>query len=264
MTEASIPPIDPSQELGRGISGLRQQLLKEACRTVEDFVSTQEPVFNRHEIGNAREQVIRDYLHHRFICHRFQIGNGTIYDRHDNTSRQVDVIVYDKELYRRFQNPINKNTYPIESMVSIGEIKTKLDITEINKAHKNIMSVMELNRINSVSGSDEIHDMFSFILASNSIKLENLMPSLERWRKTQESKYWPCTYLVVKKFMITTQKQSVSSELRTITDPHMNHDFEVQRVENKGDLLLRFGITLNEFLSRVKISRISLGDYIPR
>lgn len=110
------------------------------------------------EKGRANERIIRDMLI-KFLPKKYHIGSGIIIDREGNSSKQCDIIIYDKEYHPDFFGQRSTVLYPVDAVYASIEVKTKLDQKEIKNAIENIISVKSLNLIPehiSISGSKSV------------------------------------------------------------------------------------------------------------
>lgn len=98
-------------------------------------------------VGSAREQTVRKKLELIFQK-SVGVATGCVIDSFGHTSKQTDIIIYEKDFCPVFS--INDNPestyYPCESVIAVGEIKSTLDAKELIKAFANIKSVKESKR----------------------------------------------------------------------------------------------------------------------
>ena len=76
------------------------------------------------------------------------IGSGCIIDSYGNTSKQMDIVLYEKDFCPVFC--INESTettyYPCEGVVAVGEVKSSLNTKELTDIFKKMESVKKLKR----------------------------------------------------------------------------------------------------------------------
>ena len=76
-------------------------------------------------VGSARETAVRQKLE-AVLPTAAGIGSGCVIDVNGRTSRQQDIVVYDKHVSPVFS--INNNPestyYPCESVIAVGEVKS--------------------------------------------------------------------------------------------------------------------------------------------
>ena len=76
------------------------------------------------------------------------MGSGFVIDSHGSTSRQTDVVLYEKDICPVFSiNDTPETTYyPCEGVIAVGEIKSALDRQSLEDAFSKIASVKRLKR----------------------------------------------------------------------------------------------------------------------
>ncbi len=130
------------------VNNIFEQLLLEKIDNFRSaFINTSERVFfdengsliHPGEFGRYRENICRDFL--KFIIpSRLDIGQGFIINTFNNISHQCDIVIYDSKSTPLLESSERQMFYPVESVVSVGEIKsvlTKAQFKEtINKLAK--------------------------------------------------------------------------------------------------------------------------------
>ena len=93
-------------------------------------------------VGDAMEQPVRDQLE-QILPRGIGVGESFVIDSAGGTSRQTDVILYEKEICPIFSvnNTPGTTYYPCESVIAIGEVKSTLDRGSLEDAFKKISSV---------------------------------------------------------------------------------------------------------------------------
>jgi hypothetical protein len=76
------------------------------------------------------------------------VGSGCVIDSYGNTSKQIDIIIYEKQICPVFSiNDTPETTYfPCEGVIAIGEVKSLLDTKELEDSYEKIASVKRLKR----------------------------------------------------------------------------------------------------------------------
>ena len=117
------------------------------------------------QIGSARESPLRRKLM-QLLPGGVGIGSGCVIDSYGNTSRQMDVILYESEICPVFS--INEDPaatyYPCEGVIAAGEVKSALDSRELQDTFAKIESVKRLRRFarSSPSGRPRMADYVAF------------------------------------------------------------------------------------------------------
>ena len=98
-------------------------------------------------VGSAAEQPVRVQLE-QILPRGIAVGEGFVIDSYGGTSRQQDVILYERDICPRFSiNDTPETTYyPCEGVIAVGEIKSSLDGRELENSFRKIESVKKLQR----------------------------------------------------------------------------------------------------------------------
>lgn len=89
------------------------------------------------ENENAIAEVIREFLPVRFGVE----VSGLVIDRHGNTSKQCDIIIYDAERFPKYFRKV----FPVELTYGVIEVKTSMSKKEADAALQNLRSINELD-----------------------------------------------------------------------------------------------------------------------
>lgn len=109
-------------------------------------------------VGSARETPLRKRLEH-LLPEGIAVGSGCVIDSRGGTSRQMDVVLYEKHLcpvYSINDDPAT-TYYPCEGVIAVGEIKSEMASRDLEDAFAKIASVKELRRYTPPS-TDETHN----------------------------------------------------------------------------------------------------------
>ena len=98
-------------------------------------------------VGSAKEHPVKKKLEH-ILPAGIAVGSGCIIDSYGNTSRQMDVVLYEKNICSVYSiNDTPETTYyPCEGVMAVGEIKSSLDSKELEDIFLKIESVKRLKR----------------------------------------------------------------------------------------------------------------------
>ena len=98
-------------------------------------------------VGSAAEQPVRDQLE-QVLPRGVGVGEGFVIDSYGGTSRQQDVVLYERDICPEFSiNRTPQTTYyPCEGVIAVGEIKSWLDRASLEDAFKKVASVKALRR----------------------------------------------------------------------------------------------------------------------
>ena len=98
-------------------------------------------------VGDAMEKAVRDRLE-LILPRGIGVGSGCVIDTKGGTSRQMDIVLYEKEWCPVFcvnQNPAT-TYYPSEGVLAVGEIKSAIGKREFKDSFEKIASVKSLFR----------------------------------------------------------------------------------------------------------------------
>lgn len=108
-------------------------------------------------VGSAREHPVRTKLEH-ILPAGIAVGSGCIIDSYGKTSRQIDVVLYEKNICPIYSinNTPEATYYPCEGVVAVGEIKSSLDSRELEDIFVKIESVKRLRRFSTESSREHV------------------------------------------------------------------------------------------------------------
>ena len=98
-------------------------------------------------VGSAAEQPVREQLQ-QVLPSGVAVGEGFVIDSYGGTSRQQDVVLYERDLCPVFSvNRTPQTTYyPCEGVIAVCEIKSRLDGDSLKDAFAKISSAKALRR----------------------------------------------------------------------------------------------------------------------
>ena len=98
-------------------------------------------------VGDAMEQPVRERLE-QILPRGIGVGSGCVIDTHGGTSRQMDVVLYEKEQCPVFciNNSPETTYYPCEAVLAVGEVKSTIGKKELADCFKKVASVKSLRR----------------------------------------------------------------------------------------------------------------------
>jgi hypothetical protein len=151
--------------------------------------------------GTIRENKLRDFLAEGRLPAKYGLGAGEVVGRIRDTSRQCDVIVYDKLNGVTLLYDDSVQVYPIDCVYGIIEVKSKLSKAEFLDALEKIKALKAMAPGGAVSqplggGLTMVHArprpfgaIFAYGLADNS--LDSLTENLREWERENPSTVWP-------------------------------------------------------------------------
>ena len=98
-------------------------------------------------VGDAMEQPVRDRLE-QILPRGIGVGSGCVIDTRGGTSRQMDVVLYEKDLCPVFciNNSPETTYYPAEGVLAVGEVKSRIGKKELAESFEKLRSVKALYR----------------------------------------------------------------------------------------------------------------------
>jgi hypothetical protein len=98
-------------------------------------------------VGSAREKTTRQKLE-SLLPPMVGVGTGCVIDSFGKTSKQMDIILFEKNLCPVFSINDNPETtyFPCEGVIAVGEIKSTLNNAELEDIFAKIESVKSLRR----------------------------------------------------------------------------------------------------------------------
>lgn len=87
------------------------------------------------EKGGFREYFVSQLIR-PLIPNHFGIGTGIIIDHRGRQSPQIDLLIYDRRTLQPIFEADNRGIYPIDSVIAVIEIKTKLTSTDLRTLEK--------------------------------------------------------------------------------------------------------------------------------
>ncbi len=135
------------------MTSIFEELLIQKIKSfVEDFKESSTDLFydkegqrliHPGEYGIYREKICKDFLKH-FSPSRYDFGTGFIIDTQNDVSSQCDIILYDPQTTPLIQDAELQTFYPVESVVAIGEIKSKLSKADFSKTLMRLSKIKEM------------------------------------------------------------------------------------------------------------------------
>lgn len=108
-------------------------------------------------VGGAMEVPVRDQLE-SILPLGIAVGSGCVIDSYGNTSQQMDVVLYERNICPVFNvNDTPETTYyPCEGVIAVGEIKSSFGTKELRDSIDKIASVKSLSRHVVVADPSEL------------------------------------------------------------------------------------------------------------
>ncbi|MQX53470.1 DUF6602 domain-containing protein [Alcanivorax sediminis] len=107
------------------------------------FVDDEGSLVHPGEFGTYREDVVKKFLTN-ILPERMGMESGFVVTSNGKISTQCDIVIYDKSVTPLIKNENGQRFFPIESVVAIGEIKSKLSTSELKKALRKLAKTKSL------------------------------------------------------------------------------------------------------------------------
>jgi len=219
-----------------------------------DFVDLSKLINHNLTAGEAREEALRQFLIQN-LPNRIGISSGFVIDTSGNTSKQIDVIIYDKN-YGSFFTIGGANFFPCEIVIAVGEVKSDVASTDkLNDALEKIKSVKSLDRHRD--GKTEL--ITGPGLSIKGLKYDPLTcyrdQIFKAWRQKEEKRFWPNMACFYDDFLMSYEIDGALA-----ADPN-NAKFIYTTKPDDGSELLLFFLILNNFINIAHVARPSLLDY---
>lgn len=110
-------------------------------------------------VGAAREASVRRKLE-QLLPRGMAVGSGCVIDSYGGTSKQQDVVLFEKDICPVFSvNETPETTcYPCEGLIAVGEVKSTFNKAQLQDAFAKIESVKRLKRYSVASKSVLLSD----------------------------------------------------------------------------------------------------------
>ena len=91
-------------------------------------------------VGSARESSVRARLE-QVMPPGVGVGTGFVIDSYGRTSRQIDVVLYERELCPVYRLNDQVDYFPCEGVFAVGEVKSQISSDDIDDVFEKIESV---------------------------------------------------------------------------------------------------------------------------
>ncbi len=180
-------------------------------------------------VGDAMEYPVVEQLG-QILPNGIGIGSGCVIDTKGATSRQMDVVLYERDICPVFcvNNSPETTYYPCEGVIAVGEVKSRIGKTQLEDAFEKMRSVKSLKRnfdapklpshkgrkvfewrrygqtapreivdLNYNPADDYFNDIFGFVLAGDlEVKAETMLRHYVRLVNQSKGKTW-CPNMMV-------------------------------------------------------------------
>ena len=217
--------------------------------------------------GKVRENTVRKFLAERLPA-RYGLGAGEIVGRTRATSRESDVIIFDRLNAVTLLADESVQVFPIDCVYGIVEVKSSLSKTEFIDALEKIKALKSLapggNVTQPIGGGFTLHHsrpkpfgiIFAYQLAKNS--LESLQENLRDWEKNNPPALWPNYVCVLEVGAIFHHGQPFES---CLDSDHITEKSWPLALNYEQDSLFQFFCSLHDMCARMNLGPVELRHY---
>jgi len=230
--------------------------------------------------GMAREKAIISLLI-KYLPKRIGVDSGFVIDASGTESKQIDVVIYDKNNGVVFEVGGAKY-FPCETVLAVGEVKSDISSrVKLEDALNKIKSVKELDRSNkgrnelitgpgiSLKGikyeplSNHRDQIFGFIFTGNSMTKESIVQYILDYNKDNDRKNWMNLFCDIDKLLISYCHGEDSGEELILLEPSAMDATSIYCTQENEipDLLLLFYSIIANFVQIAHIARPIVFDY---
>jgi hypothetical protein len=238
-----------------------------------DFTDLSKLIGHNLSSGEAREEALKGFLGSN-LPQRAGVSSGFVIDRNGKESKQIDIIIYDRNYGSYFQIG-GANFFPCEIVMAVGEVKSDVSSTDrLIDALEKIKSVKELDRGHSentemITGPGQSlkglkydplnfyrDQIFGFIFSANSLAKDTFLESFKAWRKKKERRCWLNLACFYDDFLMSYEIPGSLSP-----DPNNAKYIYTTKTHDQKNNILLFYLIVNNFINMAHIARPSLFDY---
>ena len=219
-------------------------------------------------IGDYRENALREFLQTGRLPKRYGIGNGEIVGHVSNVSRQSDLIVFDQfeSIPLLYDNQVQ--VYPIDCIYGVIEVKSKLSKTKLLEGLENIKSVKELTpndvvvkKLLFMQQSYKRPKPFGFVFAYSldGNSLDSLTENLKEWEKNTACEFWPNLIVVLGEGLIYHTKTGFDKRIASDT---IDDSCKPTNLRFKEDTFFHFYSYLLDLCNNVELPKIEISKFL--
>ncbi len=219
-------------------------------------------------IGDYRENSLKEFLEIGRLPKRYGIGNGEIVGHVSNVSKQSDLIIFDQFDSIPLLYDSKVQVYPIDSIYGIIEVKSKLSKTKLIEGLDNIKSVKELTPNDyivkknlfiqqSYKRPKPFGFLFAYSLSDNS--LDSLTKNLIEWEKSNPPEMWPNLIIVLGEGIIYHTKEGFDKRISSET---IDSSCRPTNLRFKDDSFFYFYSYLLDLCNNIELPKIQLAKFL--
>jgi hypothetical protein len=219
--------------------------------------------------GTVRENILRSFLAEGRLPFKYGLGAGEIVGRIKETSRQCDIIIYDRLDGVILLYDEHTQVYPIDCVYGIIEVKSALSKAELIDSLDKIAAFKAMapeGKIQQLLGgtmtltsprSKPFGVVFAYDLVGNS--LDSLVQNLREWERDKDPELWPNYICVLERGVIFHHGSQPFD--RNIDSNKIKSECFPSALHLGEDSLFNFYCTLHDMCANVKLGPVELLNY---
>ncbi|MCH7958588.1 MAG: hypothetical protein IID08_00560 [Candidatus Hydrogenedentes bacterium] len=241
------------------------------------FAKTEAMFAQATDRGASREEVVRKFFSD-FLPKRYGVGTGFVVNHNNQSSRQIDIIIYDAATTPVFYSEPNQQVFPVDTVYATIEVKSKLNSETLKTSIENCKSFMSLDRnlitskpLNrragmSIGGKHPLNPKCSAIVAytlcSNwkELDLPDLQKELRRHLEECSQTDRPHGICIIDSGFLFANKSSDTKSTISINIDHPETEWSYFPV--KGSSLTYFCFILLSVLNQIILDDVDLFKYM--
>lgn len=220
--------------------------------------------------GGAREEILRDFLR-AYLPKRFEVSSGFVFDANGDISQELDTIIVDSMVAPRFEAAGGVRFYPVEAVVAVGQVKTKLTSRkEMWDALANLRSVTVLDR--SADGNAACHKtgapinhrashldrVFTFIfIIDRALAADSATEVLFEYIQRTDPHEWPSVTVALNHYLLT-----FCCDGGACSNPLLARGITAIRDSDLIGNVQRFYVLLSQAITATRVASMSYWDYL--
>ena len=246
---------------------LKKVFRKISDKLLNDFEISTEIKHNGSK-GDMRENSLKKFLQEGRFPSKYDIRSGEIVTPQNNTTRQCDLIIYDRLEGVPLIYDESTQVYPIDTIYAVVEVKSKLSKDKLIEALENIKSIKSIvpndTIINKKTPFMQIAYkrqlpggfIFAYSLSGNS--LDSLEKNLREWEAQNPPEYWPNFIIVLNEGVIYHMDKSFN---KCYFNQNIHKNTYATRMHHEKDSFFYFYSVLLDLINNTHLVPPSLSVY---
>lgn len=224
--------------------------------------------------GEFREEILSKLLRN-YLPSCYGLGNGEVFSQDGESSKQIDIVIYDTVYSNVLFKDKSNSLFPCESVYGEIEVKSNLSSDELDKSIDNIASLKKLKREKSTFQDitpfynlglspegfrfpkEKQNPYLGVVYGYDGISYETLMKTMDKKIETTERELMPdLIFNQSKKYLIAKTKKGI---------PTMQSDFDgYSHLDAGDDILPIMFLILNSNLNTIRLKAPNYFMYLKK